>query len=181
MKIYAIVGSRGLRSAGVKLICDEIVSRGGQLVVGCASGVDAAVLSAALAGGYVDSVRCFAAFAAGGAGACGVSAVGVVSAFAAAGGCVSWLAGGGLSVPVRARLAVRAAAVVSAASAGCVGFLASSASVGSSRALSLAAARGLEVQAYPCGFDGEDLPIIGNGRWRQSDDAWVWLPGASLF
>lgn len=181
MKTYAIVGSRSL-SLPLRPLCEKILERNAEIVVGCATGVDASVLRAALAGGFVGRVRCFAAFDADGAGAAGgVSAVSVVSAFAAAGGRVSWLAGGGLSVPVRARLAVRAAAVVSAASAGCVGFLGSPTSVGSSRALSLAAGRGLEVQAYPCGFDGEDLPVIGDGRWRQSDDAWVWLPAGGLF
>jgi hypothetical protein len=181
MKSYAVVGSRSLWSSGVKLVCNEIISRGAEIVVGCASGVDAAVLSAALSGGFVDSVRCFAAFDFDGAGACNVSAVDAVKKFEAAGGKITWLAGGGLNVPIRARLATRASAVINAANAGCIGFIDSPNSIGTARALTLAAKRGLEVKAYPCGFDGEDLPVIGDGRWRQSDDTWVWLPNASLF
>ncbi len=181
MKTYAVVGSRSL-SLPLRPLCEKILSQpNAEIVVGCATGVDASVLRAALAGGFVGRVRCFSAFDADGSGAAGgVSAVSVVSAFAAAGGRVSWLAGGGLRVAVRARLAARTSAVVSVASAGCIGFVTHS-SVGTSRALKLAAGRGLEVQAYPCGFDGEDLPVIGDGRWRQSDDAWVWLPAGGLF
>lgn len=185
MRVFAVVGSRVLPPCGGRLVarvCAALVRSGGSLVVGCATGADSAALSAALSGGFVGSVRCFSAFSAGGVGACGVSAVGVVSAFEAAGGCVSWLAGGGLAVPVRARLAVRAAAVVSAASVGCVGFLSSPASVGTSRALLLAAGRGLRVVVFPVGFAPSLLPSLGAGVWLPCESggvwssAWVWSP-----
>lgn len=176
---FAVVGSRSLSVSASPLVarvCSALVRSGGGLVVGCASGADEFVLSAALSLGFVSSVSCFSAFAADGSGSAGsVSAVSVVSAFAAAGGSVVWLAGGGLSVPVRARLAVRASVLVSAASAGCVGFLASPASVGSVRALSLAAARGLRVVCFPVGFSGALLPpLAAGGRWLPCASAGVW-------
>ncbi len=73
--------------------------------VGCATGADqAAVL--ALGGGSCQAFV-FAAFAAGGAGAWSGSAVSTVQHFAQLGGSVSWLAGGGLAVPLVARLMSR--------------------------------------------------------------------------
>jgi len=185
MKIYAVVGSRALPPCGGQSItraCDSLIRAGGTLVVGCAAGADAAVLSAGLKGDYVKSVKCFAAFDFDGFGACKVSAVGIVKEFEAAGGAVTWLAGGKLAVPIRARLAMRAKVVVSEATAGCVGFLSSPDSVGTTRALELAVKRGLKVVVFPLEFDPSLLPSLGAGCWLPCksggvwSSAWVWSP-----
>lgn len=190
--VFALCGSRSLpASAGglVARVCAALVRSGGSLVVGCAVGADSLVLSSALSGVVpVSSVRCFAAFGVGGVGSAGaVSAVSVVAAFAAAGGSVEWLVSGALSVPVRARLAARSRAVVSAASAGLVAFLSSPSSRGSLGAASFAAARGLRVVAFPAGFSGAAAPPLGPaGAWVPCEksgvwaSAWVWVP-SSLF
>ena len=80
--------------------------------VGCAAGADSA---AALALVSSPSLRVFSAFASSGAGAFSGSAVSVVQAAALAGVPVSWLAGGGLAVPLAARLMARSLAAL----AGC--------------------------------------------------------------
>lgn len=147
-RVYAIAGSRSLPPSAAPLVgrvAAAAAASGASLVVGCCVGADAFAVGAALAGSVApSSLRVLCAFAPGGAGAGGRSAVGAVSAFAARGGSVSWLAGGPLSVPLPARLARRSAAVVGAASAGVLLFL-SPAPVGSGSSLVLrcAASRGL--------------------------------------
>ncbi len=177
MGVVAVVGSRFLPVGSAALVgraCAGLVRSGRSLAVGCASGADGAALSWALAAGAVSSVACFSAFAASGAGACGVSAVPLVRSFASRGGAVSWLAGGGLSVPLRSRLPARASAVVGSASAGLVAFLSSPSSRGSVRACRLAAARGLPVCVFPLGFSSALLPSLGRGRWVSSGRSGVW-------
>ena len=91
---------------------------------------------------------------------------------------MSWWAGGGPHMPLRARLAERAAQVVSHASSGLV---AVQPGRGSWRACRLAAARGLPVVAFATALEtlgvGEWAPCGGNGLWM---GAWRWVP-ASLF
>jgi len=125
----------------------------------------------------------FAAFGPGGAGSCPVSSVAGVAAAAAAGVQVRWWAGGGPSVPLRARLARRSAALVSSASA-VVAFLASPAPGGSVGALSLAASRGLPAFACACGFSPALLPPLGAGSWVAVASgplagAFRWVPAAT--
>jgi len=80
--------------------------------VGCASGADALALASA----PVPSVlSVFAQFSSSGAGAFGSSAVSAVFSARARGASVSFLAGGSLSVPVRARLIRRSVAGFSGA------------------------------------------------------------------
>jgi hypothetical protein len=78
---------------------------------------------------------------------------------------VRWLAGGPLSLPLRARLARRTAAVVAAASAGLVAFPAAPDAHGTWLAARLALARGLPVVAVPLGFPVSALPSLGAGVW----------------
>jgi hypothetical protein len=188
--IFAVAGGRALPARFAPLVssvCSSLVASGASLSVGCASGCDSFVLSAAVSGAFpVSALRCFAAFSASGRGVLGVSAWVAVSAFADAGGSVTWASPGLLSLPVPARLASRTGLVVGAASAGVVVFFASPSSRGSLLACSLALSRGLPVVAFPCGFsDGDVLPSLGAGSWVACplfDGAFSWSPSCgSLF
>lgn len=171
--VVAVAGSRSLSVSGsavVARVARELVASGCSLSVGCCVGVDVAALSAV----PVTALRVFAAFGPGGAGACQWSAVAPVSAVAAQGGSVVWWAGGGCSVPLAARLAARTRAVVSAASSGVVAFFASPASRGSALACRFAAGHALPVVAFPLGFPGGALPVLGAGAWAPVSGAGVW-------
>ncbi|GEM_PF-1637919 len=171
--VVAIVGSRQLPPGGgvlVVRVAGALVGSGYGLVVGCATGADAAVLTSVPS----SLVLCLSAFGRGGAGACGASAVQQVRAHHAAGGAVQWWAGGPASVPLPARLRARTGAVVAAASSGLVAFLSSPSSRGSALACRLAAARGLPVVAFPLGFHGQQLPALGAGQWVPCQQGGVW-------
>ena len=171
--VVALAGSRSLPPGGAALVArvaGALVRSGSALVVGCATGADAAVISSAPVG----QVQCLAAFGPGGAGACRVSAVSQVVAHAASGGQVQWWAGGGVSLPLPVRLSRRTQAVVGAAGSGLVAFLASSSSRGSLLACRLAAARGLPVVVFPLGFSGAQLPALGAGQWVPCEQGGVW-------
>jgi hypothetical protein len=179
--VVAVAGSRSLPSGGAQLVASvahSLVAAGASLVVGCAVGADAAVVTAVPPA----VLQVLAAFGPGGAGAWSGSAVSAVWAFAATGGAVVWWAGGGPAVPLRARLAARTRAVVAKASAGLVVFFGSPASRGSVLAAQLAAARGLPVVTFPLGFAPAQLPLRGCGFWTPAGGsgvwaaAWVWVP-----
>ena len=157
---------------------------GAGLAVGCASGADRLALSAALALPVVPLLAVFAV------------ASGPASAPALASlppGVVRWSAGGpsesggfASSVPFRARLACRSRALVAALPAGSplVVFFASAASVGSALAARAAAARGLPVFAFACGFPASSLPALGAGSWAPEasgvlSGSWRWCPAQS--
>jgi predicted Rossmann fold nucleotide-binding protein DprA/Smf involved in DNA uptake len=178
--VVAVAGSRSLPPGGAPLVASvarSLVAAGASLVVGCAVGADAAVVAAVPPA----ALQVLAAFGPGGAGAWAGSAVSAVRVFAASGGSVSWWAGGGPAVPLRARLATRTRAVVAEASAGLVVFFASPASRGSVLAAQLAAARGLPVVAFLLGFAPVQLPLLGCGSWVPTGGsggwagAWVWV------
>lgn len=179
----AIVGGRQVPSAVVEQVAEVacmLVARGHSLVTGCATGADRAAIAAALAGRVpLASLQVLAAFGPGGEGACQVSAITSVEAFAARGGGVIWWAGGGPGVPVRARLAERAARVVAIASGGLVAF---QPGAGSWRACRLAVRRGLPVVVFDRVLQslgaGRWVPCPGGGVWSQ---AWHWCPEPSLF
>jgi hypothetical protein len=179
--VVAVAGSRSLPPGGVQLVTGvarSLVAAGASLVVGCAVGADAAVVAAVPPA----ALRVLVAFGPGRAGAWAGSAVSAVRAFAASGGSVSWWAGGGPAVPLRARLAARTRAVVAKASAGLVVFFGSPASRGSTLACRLAVGRGLPVVAFPLGLAPVQLPRLGCGSWVPAGgacgwvEAWVWLP-----
>jgi predicted Rossmann fold nucleotide-binding protein DprA/Smf involved in DNA uptake len=172
--VVALAGSRSLPPGSAQFVAGvarSLVAAGASLVVGCAVGADAAVLSS---GVPPSALRVLAAFGPGGAGAWVGSAVSAVRAFAAAGGAVVWWAGGGPAVPLRARLAARTRAVVTEASAGLVVFFGSPASRGSVLAAQLAAARGLPVVAFPLRFPPAQLPALSVGSWVPAGGADVW-------
>lgn len=180
--VVALAGSRSLCPSGAGVVAHvarSLAAAGMPLVVGCATGADAAALAAVSPG----SVRCFAAFGPGGVGSWAGSAVLAVSRFAAAGGSVWWWAGGGPAVPLRARLAARTRAVVAQASA-LVVLVNSVGSRGSMLAARFAAARGVPVLAFPLGFPAANLPPLGRGSWVLISGpgmwacAWVWEPAS---
>jgi hypothetical protein len=121
-------------------------------------------------------LRVLCAWGPGSAGAGPASAVDAVLATAAADVPVTWWAGGGPDVPLRARLAARTRAMVAEASAGCVVFPASPAVVGSGSWLAASAAtdRGLPVVAFPVGFAPAQLPELGAGAWLPVGGSGVW-------
>lgn len=172
--VVAVAGSRSLPAGGGQLVgsvARQLVAAGCSLVVGCCAGADAAAVSAVPPA----SVRVLAAFGPSGAGTAGkASAVAVVQSFAAAGGAVSWWAGGGPGVPLSARLAARTRAVVAQASASLVVFFASPVSRGSALAARSAVARGLPVVAFPLGFPASQLPSLGPGCWVPAGGSGVW-------
>lgn len=175
--VVALAGSRSLPAGGgglVARVARGLVAAGFRLSVGCCVGADAAVLSAGLP---PSALAVFVAFSSGGVGSCSLSAVPAVLSAAAAGVAVSWLAGGPLSVPLARRLAARSAAVVAAASAGCVVFFGSPSSAGSALVCRLAVARGLPLVAFPLGFPPVSLPLPAAGAWAPVPA----VPGAFLF
>jgi hypothetical protein len=200
--VVAVAGSRSLppeASVVVSAVARELVAGGCSLVCRCCVGADAAVLAAlAGAGGCAAGapLRVLAAFGpvsppwpaahytAPGASR-DHSAVAAVADALLAGVPVTWWVGGGPSVPLRARLARRARAVVAEASAGLVLFPASPAVVGSGSWLAASAAveRGLPVIAFPLGFPAAALPELGVGAWVPVGSAgvwsgaWRWSPG----
>jgi len=166
--VVALAGSRALPASGSALavrVASDLAAGGASFVVGCCSGTDAALLSAVP--GFVPPslVRCLAAFGPGGVGSGPASAVAQVAAFAGAGGSVQWWAGGPASVSLRSRLAGRTRAVVASANAGLVVFLGAPSSRGSLLACRCAVSRGLPVLAFPVGFSGSKLPVLGVGAW----------------
>lgn len=160
--------------------------------VGCAAGADAVALSSALGAPSFSPglVRLAAVGASSGAGFWSGSApFGLLARAAAAGVPVAWSAGGGSSVPFRARLLRRSLAALSGC-AGAVFFLASPGSSGSLRVAGAAAASGVPVVVFACGFSAPPCPPcpprLGRGRlasgsWSPAGSfcgaaRWVWVP-----
>lgn len=125
MSVY-FGGSRSLASSPLLAqVVAAVLASGESVHVGCSAGADAQVIACAHRSASFQQVRVFAAFGAPVPspalvgllfpGSCSVSAVRVVQAWAQAGGSVSWLAGGSLSVPLAARLIRRSLAAL----AGC--------------------------------------------------------------
>lgn len=177
-------GSRSLASSPaaadlVRALVLSVLCHGRRVLVGCAVGVDELV------------VRCCdpaclsiaAVFAPDGAGAWSGSAVAAVRSAAAAGARVAWLAGGALSLPLRARLARRSSWLAGCCAAG--GFVALVAggpavSPGSWRSAREAVGFGLPVVVFPVdwpGFDPAALPSLGAGAWSPAAAAGVWSAG----
>lgn len=178
-------GSRSLPRSAVRLVAGVLgsVFGGGRgVAVGCARGVDAAVVGLSLRGGFASRLSVFAAFGPRGRGAGRVSAVAVVSSALAAGVPVVWWAGGGASWPLRVRLAGRSEAVGSCAlrsgpGAGAVFFVLGgwSVSPGSWRSALWSARAGLPVVVFSVGA-GFVFPRLGAGRWVRAGGG-VWASG----
>lgn len=176
-------GSRSLSSSFASFVASVVVALGEPgVVVGCAAGADALVVSAALAAGLPLSV-----FAVGGPDASGFWSGSAPfsllrSAASVPGARVAWWSGGGLRVPLRARLIRRSVSALVGCSA-LVLFLASPSSRGSLAVASVAAGRGLPVFAFSCGFSDPPAPLRGcAGRWVSFSlvgfSAWRWDPAA---
>lgn len=183
--VVAVAGSRALPASGSALVArvvSDLAAGGASLVVGCCTGADAALLSLVPGAVPPSLVRCLCAFGAGGAGSGLFSAVASVSAFAGSGGSVSWWAGGVAAVPLHVRLSARTRAVVAAASVGLVVFFGSRRSRGSLLACRCAVARGLPVLAFPVGFAGSGLPLLGAGAWVPVGGlgGFVWVSGQAV-
>ena len=183
MSAIHLGGSRSLASpALVAPVVRAILASGQQIHVGCARGADQAVIQSALSGGH-SSLFVFSCFGPAGAGAWSGSAVSSVQAAARAGASVSWLAGGGLQLPLVARLMRRSRAALHGCSAS-VFFLASPGSPGSLAVAGHAVKSGQPVFAFcpsvPC------PPRGCAGRWVSSSflgfPCWAWFPAqAALF
>ena len=186
MSAIHLGGSRSLASpALVAPVVRAILASGQSIHVGCARGADQAVIQSALSipGGHSFLVV-FAAFGRGGAqsapGAWSGSAVSSVQAAARAGASVSWLAGGGLQLPLVARLMRRSRAALHGCSAS-VFFLASPGSPGSLAVAGHAVKSGQPVFAFACGFSGPPQAPRGcAGRWVSAlflgFPCWCWSP-----
>ena len=183
MAVVCFGGSRALSSAFAPLVSrvvGAVVARGALVSVGCASGADAFVVSAVLSAGSASLLRVCAVGSASGAGFWrGSCSLALLRSAGAAGARVLWLAGGGLAVPLRARLFARS--LSSLRGCGCaVFFLASASSSGSLAVAAAAAASGLPVFAFSCGFAGAPSPLAGvSGRWSPASflgfRCWAWL------
>lgn len=156
--------------------------------VGCAAGADALAVSACLGGFPSSRWSLFCVGAASGAGFWSGSApLGLLRQAAAAGVPVVWSAGGGPSVPPRARLLRRSLAALAGCQLG-VWFLASPVASGSLAVAAQAARRGVSVAAVACGFAGAPAPLAGAGGWVAGSlcgwrppagvSVWFWLRAA---
>ena len=199
--VVGVVGFAGPRrgvacSVLVALLVRSVLSSGRSVAAGCASGVDACAVRAAVLAGAASRLSVFAVFGAGGVGSVGrSSSVSGVSAAAAAGARVVWWAGGGPGVPVVPRLSARSLALVRAVAAGGSGsglvvvvsgppprpfrgrrgwFSCGSGSWGSAAS---AAFLGVPVVLFPVGFSGPLPALPGGGRWVPAAGSLVWRRG----
>jgi len=178
--VVAVAGSRALPTSGCALvvrITSEFAALGYSFVVGCCSGADAALLSAVPSSIPPSMVLCFAAFGYDGLGSAPSSAIDQVLNFSSAGGLVTWLAGGSVSLPLWIRLSNRTKQVINSANAGVLVFFSSPRSRGSLLACRCAVSRSLPVLAFPIGFPGSQLPILGYGSWVPTinKNSYLWV------
>lgn len=170
-------GSRALSPLGVvsvRVLARRLLLAGASVRVGCAAGADLLFLDAFASAGAAARLSVFAAGSSAGAGFLSPVSFPVLSAAAAAGASVSWLAGGPLSVPLRGRLAARSLAAVSGAFGG-VWVVSRPASRGSLVAGAALARAGGVVLFLPVGFAPAALaPLPGLAG------AWVPAPLPSL-
>ncbi len=161
--LVMLAGSRDLApgAANIAAVVSELVADGAHLVTGCATGADAQVIRAALAQGAPGAMALSVLAAHGpvapsapashysAPGSWSGSAVAAVAAAQRAGASVSWWAGGGPDVDLRARLARRSLAAVR---------LVASSSVGSGLV-----AWPSRLPSYP--FRAGAWPSCGSGTW----------------
>lgn len=157
--------------------------------VGCSAGGDALALSALVRRGAAARVRVFCVGEASGAGFWRLSAFSGVQLAVLAGASPVWLAGGPLSAPLGERLAARSrAALVPGGvlvSVACW-FLASPVSRGSLGAARAAAAAGVPVVVFCCGWDSALLPVLlPGGAWAPVlggpfVGGFVWVPSGAV-
>jgi hypothetical protein len=167
-------------------VVKAILSSGRSITVGCATGADQQVIQhfissvcPMLHSWSFSQLRVFAAFDQSGAGSWSGSAVHQVQQFAEMGGSVSWLAGGGLQVPMVARLMLRSIAGLAGASSA-VFF---SPGVGSLKVAGVAVERGIPVFAFSNPMPGS--PRGCAGRWVAAQfmgfPCWHWASAQLSF
>jgi len=184
---FAIGGSRALKNtAPVRAFVRAALASGASLSVGCATGADAQV-APAIQRAQLHRLHIFAAFAPDGAGSWRSSAVSITQQAAQLGASVTWLAGGGLSVPLAARLMQRSQACCNSVVHGgaCVFFLQSPSSPGSLAVEGYAVSRGLPVFAFSVGFAGAPAAPRGcAGAWVPASllgfACWRWSPAQQV-
>ena len=173
-------GSRSLPpSPIVGQVVSAVLASGQSIAVGCATGADQQVIQhfissvcPILHSWSFSQLRVYAAFDQFGAGAWAGSAVRQVQQFAEMGGSVSWLAGGGLQVPMVVRLMARSIAGLAGASAA-VFF---SPGTGSLKVAGAAVERGIPVFAFSNPIPGS--PRGCSGSWVSAKfmgfPCWQW-------
>lgn len=171
-RVVLFGGSRALPASAAGLVGAVVraVLRSGRAVaVGCASGADALVVATTLGAGAAARLSVFAVGGPSGVGFWRGRLPAWVLSAARAGASVRWFAGGGLSLPLRARLVRRSRASVAVSGAAAAVFFVSSArSIGSFRCAAFAASRGVPVFVFPVGLPGSALPSLPGlaGAWR---------------
>jgi len=186
MEKIILGGSRNLSKKyfpQVTKVVQTIQSVGACVHVGCAIGADQAIIQAAWA--IPAQLQIFAQFSPSGVGAFSGSAVSTVFTAQRRGVPVRFLAGGPLSVPLRARLFKRSLASVRGSCAA-VFFLAHGSKSGSLNTAAQAAALGIPVFVFPFGFSTQPIALRNlPGAWRPSffagADCLQWAPGPSFF
>lgn len=179
-------GSRALTQnhfSQVSQVVKASLAVGAGIHVGCAVGADQFIIQSACS--FPAQLQIFAQFSSSGAGAFPGSAVSAVLAAQQLGIPVSFLAGGPLSVPLRARLLKRSIAALRGCSLS-VHFLSNPASSGSLNTAAQAAAMGIPVYIFPLGFPGHPQALRHlPGAWRPSSFAGFpclqWAAGHSFF
>lgn len=141
------------------------LASGGGVVCGSSAGADSLVVRAALASGGAASLRVLAAFASSGAGAGSCSSLASARAASTSGASVAWLAGGPLSLPLRARLAARSVSAAALSAGGVVFSAGGALGPGSSLAAFSLVSRGCPVWL----FSPAPAPVRGlAGAWSPS-------------
>jgi predicted Rossmann fold nucleotide-binding protein DprA/Smf involved in DNA uptake len=177
------LGVGGLAAVGS--VAGALLSRGFSLAVGCACGADLAFVNYFISRSAASRVSVFAAGAASGSGFLSPLSAPALRSAESAGARVLWLAGGPLSVPLRARLSLRARACVSVGASAAFVVTEPDPASGSLKALAFAACLGHPVFVVPVGFAPAALPCLPgrSGRWLHSAGAsalfglpcWSWL------
>lgn len=177
----------------VQRVVSAVHAQGRGIAVGCARGADAFALEAALE--WAAYLRIFAIGGRDGRGFWRQSAVETIAQAEGAGRWIHWWAGGPCPCPscqgeanssrcptliqrlsARTQLCLQFAAG-SGGGAGFIGFLARPDSPGTVACARLAVHLGLPVILFPCGFNRQALPTLGNGRWTVAGREGVWAAG----
>ena len=179
-------GSRALTQkhfSQVSQVVNATLATSAGIHVGCAVGADQFIIQAASA--CPGQLHIFAQFSQIGSGSFAGSALASVFTAHQSGIPVSYLAGGPLSIPLRARLLRRSIAALR----GCalsVFFLSNPASAGSLNTAAQAATMGMPVYVFPLGFPGNPQALRHlPGAWQPSSFAGFpclqWAAGPSFF